>query len=157
MMLGFHGGKCCVIKVIHGFYNHPDEMAEELEKQPFNDADALGHNVSSDESFFTDAAPAETYRERFARFVEFCDKHRPAGIIEVVITNESFWTQKKYWHDILVNAGFRIVNENLNSNSGNICYIYHRNSNLPFRRCDCCEEMFTHDSDSDCCGCRDYY
>lgn len=157
MMLGFHGGKCCGIKVIHGFYNHPDEKVGKLEKQPFNNADACGNDVSSSDSFFTDAAPKETYRERFARFVEFCDKHRPAGIIEVVITNDSFWKQKERWHDILVGEGFRIVNENLNSNSENTCYIYHRNSNLPFSNCDYCGETFTPDSGSDFCGCCDDY
>lgn len=138
MMLGFHGGKCCAIKVIHGFYYHPDEMAGDLEQRPFNDSDACGDDVSSNDRFFTDAAPEETYRERLDRFLAFNDKHRPCGIVEVVLSDDSFYQQRKWWEGILLERGFRLINENMNSNSDNVCYVYHRNSNLPYYKCEDC-------------------
>jgi hypothetical protein len=69
---------------------------------------------------FNEAAPKETYEQRFRRFVKFIKDKRPHGIIEVVITGHQF-----VWIPILTDLGFDKVTSGKNSNTGATVNIYH--------------------------------
>lgn len=125
--LVFHGGLCCGIKTIHGFYPSPNSLAAELQAVPRDDSDQLGHNVNSNQRFFTDAAPEEKMSERIDRYIAFVKEHRPQHIIEVVIAH----FQLGMWKEFLRSRQFRKVTEAKNSNSGNTIYIYHKRIGQP--------------------------
>jgi hypothetical protein len=129
MRLVFHGGKCCGIKTIYGF-ERPDYFVSPEEKRGFICPDEYGHHVSSDTDFFTDEAPEETELERFDRLIEFCENHRPNGIIEAVLASSDYkdYNQPPFWEEHFLKRNFKLVNQCLNSNSGNTVYVYHRNS-----------------------------
>jgi len=130
MILGFHGGKCCGIKHIHGLGYQPliEVQPAIEEKVPEKNADQYGHTVSSYDNFFTDTAPAETTLERFDRYLAFCDKRRPYGIIEVTVirTGGAKTGQVDTWRPYLEERGFKEVSNCHNSNSGNRVFVFHR-------------------------------
>lgn len=133
LQLGFHGGKCCGIKVIFGFpypyYDEWDRKQPACEKKDPVNLDANGSNVSSDKPFFTDEAPGEGPDERLDRLISFCEKRRPKGIIEVTLATGSHgFNQTIEWTPKLLERKFKIVNECKNSNSGNTVFVFHRNS-----------------------------
>lgn len=126
MNLGFHAGKCCGIKVIWEFNRFPDEEVPALPKIAINDSDILYRTVSSLDRFFHEAAPQETRIERLDRYIAYLRERRPQHIIEVVLaeSNESSLCQR-VWFPIVEARGFKRVTSAKNSNSGNICHIYH--------------------------------
>lgn len=129
MILVFHGGLCCGIKTIHSLPANPQGKTCEVKKEPELRNDKEGRKVASDLSFFTDAAPQETYLERFDRMVAFCERERPGGIIEVVTADlgGSYYSgAEMVWGPLLRDREFVEVNSVLNSNSGNVIHIYHR-------------------------------
>lgn len=120
--LVFHGGLCCGIKTIHGFYSSPASQVSELEECPKDDIDKLGGTVSSSRRFFTDAAPAETGGERVDRYIKFVRKRRPQHVIEVVIADY----QMHQWGAFLKKRRFRKVSSFVNSNTDNTVHIFHK-------------------------------
>ena len=126
MHLGFHGGKCCGIKVIYGFYDKPDVMLESLPKIKANNGDQYGESVYSDTRFFHEEAPEETATSRLDRYIEYCLKRRPSGIIEITLADSVVFNQVAVWGNILRKRGFRCVTKAFNSNSGNIVHVYHK-------------------------------
>lgn len=130
MHLSYHGGQCCGIKTIWGFWYHPDQNAQELEAIGLTDDDANGNPVRSSDRFYHLSAPEETWLQRFKRYLAYCDERRPRGIIEVVLAdNQCGVDALALWAPVLLKHGFKLVNSNVNSNSENTCYVYHRNSN----------------------------
>lgn len=131
MKLVTHAGHCCGIKCIYSLDYTPDALLPPLRKKKFNDGDATGHSRGG-EWFFTDSAPRESYLERLDRYLAFCDKHRPDGIVEVILANNKGqgYVPNQYmkWKEHLIKRGFKEVNSCLNSNSGNNIYVFHRNS-----------------------------
>lgn len=137
MELVFHGGKCCGIKTIYGFFNAPWDMTSRRESCEERNQDKYGHSVRSDLSFFTDEAPKETYKERLVRFIDFCKRRRPRHMIEVVLSNQSFSVynnethefesirQIDLWGPILEELGFLPVTTFNNSNTGFNVTVYH--------------------------------
>lgn len=128
MRLVFHGGLCCGVKTIYGMGMDPDELLpEKLAATPRNH-DRCGDHVHSELSFFTDAAPEETYLERLDRLLAFVDAHRPYGIVEIILaeSEDEDCNQMPVWKDHLLARGFKIVNSCYNSNSGNRIYVFHR-------------------------------
>lgn len=128
MHLGFHGGKCCGIKTIYGFFNHPytDEEGALLATSA-NNNDANGHAVSSGMSFFHEAAPVEKPVERLDRYLKYLRRRRPSGIVEITLAVGGCVDQKEDWEPVLLDRGFRVVNSCKNSNSGNTVFVYHLN------------------------------
>jgi hypothetical protein len=143
MQIHFHGGHCCGVKTISGFYDHPggtawekyrtddglsedfdedfDEDEEGEEEEPYC-VDIDGSPVRSEWDFFHDPAPKETYRERLIRMVEYLKVNRPGGLVEVVLTSDQMYS----WGDILKEIGFvQYVPEFRNSNSGATLYTLH--------------------------------
>jgi hypothetical protein len=122
---------CCGIKHIFGFPYYPNQVMEpELEEQPeFDDEDSAGEEVRSYLSFFTPSAPAETVEARLDRFLAHIREERPGGIVEAVLVRdyEGEWDQIVVNEKRLLSRGFRVVNEVRNSNSDNLCRVYHLN------------------------------
>jgi hypothetical protein len=138
MKIAFHGGKCCGIKTIHGLGSKPDDLLTELtNKAPITAAaenpDQFGMNVSSETNFFYGDAPAETFIQRLDRYIEYLDKKRPNGVIEIALCDYSHYGEdsKLYnqvvpWEPLLLERGFKLVTDCFNSNSKNRIFIYHR-------------------------------
>lgn len=131
MELVFHGGKCCGIKTIYGFHERPSDLAPEKDKKTFLNNDQHGHNVSTDKTFFTDAAPEETYSNRLDRYIEFCRKYRPQGIIEVTLADGFHIKQTSVWGKQLTRHGFKVVSQAKNSNTGNTVSVWHLVYDVP--------------------------
>jgi hypothetical protein len=120
-----HGGLCCGIKTIYGFYGNPKNTVGELPACPgVNNGDAYGRQSSSNERFFTDEAPSETYEERVDRYIEFIKRRRPQHLIEVVFEHNQLDCYG--WRPWLKKHRFRKVSTFLNSNSGNYVTVYHK-------------------------------
>ncbi len=131
MILTFHGGLCCGIKTIHGFSNTTDWNCDALDEIGADNRDQAASQSHQNERFFHEAAPQETALERLDRYLEYCDRRRPQGVIEVVLA-ASDWAQLPAWEPVLLERGFKMVTSAKNSNSNNTIYIYHRvNDNGP--------------------------
>ena len=126
-----HGGKCCGIKIIHGFDGTPSCGEAATKKKNRIENDQLGMNVSSVTNFFSDAAPAETILKRLDRYIAFIRQGRPKGLIEVTLASCPIYygytvsKQDATWGGILEERGFKRVAYFKNSNSGNFVSIYH--------------------------------
>ncbi len=131
LRISCHNGMCCGIKHIFGFPSYPHKVMEpELEEQPeFDDEDSCGSEVRSYLSFFTLSAPAETVEARLDRFLAYIKAERPGGIVEAVLARDydGDWDQIVINEKRLLSRGFLQVNEVRNSNSDNICRVYHLN------------------------------
>lgn len=130
MVLAFHGGACCGIKTIHGFSVLPKHSMEPaLNKIDQDDRDlsvSIAYEATPKTRFFHEAAPMETSLERLDRYLAYCDKRRPNGIIEVAICDSEFAKQVKAWAPLLRRRGFRKVTDCNNSNTDNRILVFHR-------------------------------
>lgn len=124
MYLAFHGGKCCGIKTIYELGGSPDDFADYLPKINNNNADVTYATTNTTTRFFTDAAPEETKLKRLDRYLAFVKKKRPQHMVEIVLAEGTHCSQKK-WVPIIEERGFKKVSEFLNSNSENVCSVYH--------------------------------
>lgn len=120
MELVCHGGNCCGVKTIKGFTFGPEYNECPVIKKSPNNKDKCGHHVSSAESFFTDAAPAETSLSRLKRFLEFLKRERPEGLVEAYLIRN----QVNLWDKHLKDLGFKTDKPFKNSNSGNLITRY---------------------------------
>lgn len=120
-----HGGKCCGIKTLYALGINPRSKASKLDSVSLDRSDAVGDPVHCTQRFFTDAAPEESYRERVQRYVDFCKKHRPAGLIETCIVMDApEWLNQACWAPILEELGFKQSLEWRNSNTGRLIRMY---------------------------------
>lgn len=124
MHLAFHGGLCCGIKTIYGMGDNPEDWVYSLDKVSVDDSDQYGHHVKSDQRFYHREAPAETYLQRFDRYLEYLKERRPKGIVEVAIVTKGGLDQRE-WIPHLEQRGFKLVTEAVNSNSGNTVGVFH--------------------------------
>jgi hypothetical protein len=133
MRLLFHGGKCCGIKTLYDFgFDGPDALVGAVEAKKETNKDEYGHDVSSEEDFFTDEAPKETKLARMDRLIAFCKRRRPAGIIEATLATSYYLEYDQVsqgWPELLKERDFKLVNMNVNSNSENTVHVYHLNYN----------------------------
>lgn len=130
MKLTFHIGKCCGIKTIYDLGLYPDCGLPALKACKLNNTDQYGQAVSSETRFFHEAAPAETYLERLDRYLEYVDRRRPEGIVEIVLGAYLGTHQRPRWEEILLARDFKLVSSSGNSNSGATIYVYHRYSGV---------------------------
>lgn len=123
MRLVYHGGRCCGIKQIHMLYSGPDFDMPKL-------AEYVGMGaVGESARMFKGARPAETARERLEFLLGYCRTQWPDHIIEAVTAETPYSKQTTSWGPTLEELGFKKVNENLNSNSKNVCTVWHYNIN----------------------------
>jgi hypothetical protein len=124
----YHGGQCCGVKTIAGFWLEPDYVLVELakignegEKYRASNKDKRGVPVSSEDSVYNEGAPSETCFNRVKRYVDYLEKHRPMGLVEAYLID----TQKEMWHKSLRKLGFKEVSQFKNSNTGRVITLYH--------------------------------
>lgn len=135
MIIAFHGGMCCGMKTICHLGLTPHQVHEELE----GDADHANRDIAGEETetwmnFYPFPAPHETGASRLKRYIEYLKKKRPQHIVEVVIAkSDSVYLDQSDWVPVLLQQGFKIVNENKNSNSGNTIVVFHLNLNETVR------------------------
>ena len=125
MLLLCHGGKCCGIKHIYGFSNHPQIGELPALKGSSEPAVRYHGGVQSEQAgqqFFIGKAPKETALKRLDRYLRFCQTNQPKGLIEVSLV----LGQKNMWEKILLERGFELVQKFENSNTDNTIYLYHR-------------------------------
>jgi len=127
-----HAGRCCGIKNIYGMYGPSATLQErDAHKDGLNLSDTLPGNGRFDKDFFTDAAPTETYLQRFDRILAFCKKNRPSHCLEVVLANINIYEgstcvkQDDTWGPLLKERGFKKVSTFTNSNSNHKVKVYH--------------------------------
>lgn len=128
--INFHGGKCCGVKIISGFYHSPSGFAGSIKETSVSSNDFIGDHVSSMQNFFHLEAPSETGKDRLDRFLRYLRVRRPKGLVEVVLQDyggdeDGYCSQVKNWEPILKSRGFKKVGAYWNSNSGNRCHVYH--------------------------------
>lgn len=123
LRLSHHGGKCCGVKTIHGFYdNLPSDFEPELlEDKSGRSKDTVGIDVHTNDRVFFPYAPEETVSSRLDRYIDFLKEHRPSGLVEVYLAE----SQRGTWEKELLNRGFHSVVSFKNSNSGNVVILYH--------------------------------
>lgn len=126
MWLVNHGGKCCGIKTIYEMgYDPEDTLGAYQGTGKLNNTDVHYGTATSNVSFFTENAPAESRLARLDRFIEFTKRRRPQHLIEITLGAGSQGDQTKNWEEPLLERGFKLVNTFKNSNSGNIVNVYH--------------------------------
>ena len=118
-----HGGRCCGIKTIWNFPHNPEEYVQVIEKRRFNGTvDYYGKRVEKSFDFMTDERPMEKAGDRLKAIIEFIKKKRPAGLIEITLTDY----QAHHWSAFIKKLGFKPVTKFRNSNtSGTIITVYH--------------------------------
>lgn len=125
MKLFHHGGLCCGITYIYGFYAQPEE---EIVSKTASDVDkyfkVVDHKLDSRGHPIWGILPQEKAIDRLDRYVKAVEAKRPQGIIEVVLVD----FQQFYWKQVLLDYGFVQVNKSKNSNSGNTIYVWHKNT-----------------------------
>lgn len=124
-----HGGRCCGIKHIYGFYRRPDAVLPAVSQKEdlhfYSDHASPGKAISG-----IGPCPKETLRDRLVRYLEFLDKRRPQGIVEAVLATgfqgDIGTCQVELWRPVLEELGFTLSVNAKNSNSGNTIYVFHR-------------------------------
>ena len=123
MQIHFHGGECCGVKHITGFYSQPNDTAYPKPETDKRNHDANGDNVRSDWDFCWEPLPNQTYRERLVAYINFLKRVRPSGAIELTLTGCQLNIYG--WAPILAELGFKKVVEFWNSNSGDRVSIFY--------------------------------
>lgn len=131
MRVQLHGGRCCGIKHIYGLESYPNMNIAARPALPEKKTSFRpylgGHNDmrKTFQDFFCEAAPKETYAERFKRIVAFIKAKRTTsfggGVIEVVVTNY----QETRWKPIFEAEGFKLVSSFKNGNTGSQVRVWH--------------------------------
>lgn len=144
-----HGGLCCGIKHIYGLDYSPNSKSY-YEYTPahkgFPGDDTIGNPTRSDYNLYgLPYNKGDKLGDIFTSMVEYCRKHRPAGVIEVTIilyedfddcfgddvdavtidTCVSRGDGQALWVPFLVEKGFKLVTKFVNSNSGNLVGVFH--------------------------------
>jgi len=132
MELLYHGGKCCGVKTLEGFWNSPKDQLQPLDS-PRNpggmsewcwesraNSDKHGHDVRSDVPFYHEQRPKETAVERLDAYLEHLVKVRPEGMVEALLVA----SQWRSWHKTLIERNFHVSCEFKNSNSGELIRCY---------------------------------
>lgn len=158
----FHGGSCCGIKHIWGLGVTPEAQLGAMDGwHPENDGNKqniaewenygkreYGEEEDGVEYFWDEICdgsktpgmrwyfpprPAETYGERLKAYLQWHDEERSGGVIEIVLAADDLCNQVA-WTPFIEKLGFKLVTVFRNSNSGNICAVFHRTtSKLPLK------------------------
>ena len=153
MQIKFHGGECCGIKHISGFYCSPDHRVWEKSESTKRSHDANGETVQSNWNFCWEPLPEQTYKERLVAYLDFLKRVRPSGAVEVTLVDSQ--VNLYGWGPVLEELGFKKVVEFWNSNSANKVYVYY----LVYGGKECAIEAYENyeDDEDDYCEDVDYY
>lgn len=113
----YHGGGCCGMQHLHGFYT-PYQWTDEHKRQ------FLQEGI---DSVFDSFAEGGEWEERECDGEDVRSSWRCC--IEVVLNEQ----QLGYWAETLEAAGFKQVYSFLNHNSGNECHVFLLETNRPGR------------------------
>lgn len=121
-----HGGRCCGIRQIFGFGQHPETLLYTRNVTDIANINLYDLPFAVSEKF-PEKEPAETALQKLDRYIAYNDKLYPSGVLEAVLAESQYhWLDQKVWMPLLEARGFELVTSNRNSNSGNIIHIYHR-------------------------------
>jgi hypothetical protein len=123
MEIKFHGGECCGVKHISGFFSCPDQTAREKDESARRNHDKMGDTVRSDWNFCWESLPTQTYKERLVAYIDFLKRVRPSGAVELTLTDYQLGMYG--WKPVLEELGFKQVVSFWNSNSGNNVFVYY--------------------------------
>lgn len=151
MRLLRHGGACCGMRQLVGFFSKPDQVFEAVTEPPVTLTSAysvvknIADSVMSHEDIVWPSIgigkpfemrpaelPKQTSLERLDMLLEHYDKDIKYGVIEAVLATG--WVnnnQLTHWRPILEERGFKFVTKCRNSNTHNDLYIFHRAKDLP--------------------------
>lgn len=131
MHLGYHGGACCGVKIIHSLGNNPEAVLHPIAKKEEWEGD-LNYvprhqgQASTTTRFYYPERPAEKAKDRLDAYLKYTKKFIPNGLIEVIVIKHSLdYMDQSKWMPILRRRGFRNVTKFYNSNSGNTVYVFH--------------------------------
>lgn len=123
MQIKFHGGLCCGIKHINGFYGQPSQTVWEKAETQKRHNDRYGDSFESRWDFCWEALPQQTNKERLIAYIDFLKRERPSGAIELTLLPEQLDIYG--WRPVIEELGFKKVVEFWNSNSGNKVFVYY--------------------------------
>lgn len=141
MQLINHGGHCCGVKHLRGFGN-PQEKSLEILLVAQRGVDLVfdgkryvsKDNPERDHISLETRITEKTREQAFDDAVSEFQKRDPekdngrfkGGILEVILTDKFFENiYGKFWTDKLKTAGFVLVSRFLNTNSNNVCNVFH--------------------------------
>lgn len=124
-----HGGSCCGIKHIYSLGLTPEAVIQ-YKQTNVKEYTQFCRDYGKYEIYyeiirktvFLEDSSAKTMGQMFDEIVEYASSHKRRGVLEVVITH-----QQSDWVPHLEKSGFKLVNEFVNSNSCNTCFVYHLN------------------------------
>jgi hypothetical protein len=121
MELKYHGGLCCGVKTLKGFYYYPETVLPAIEATKPTQDDIYGRNFHTEKNFFYRAAPEETALERLKRYISFMEAVRPQNLLEAFLID----SQLIKWEEDLRKLGFKKIVTFKNSNTGQWITLYH--------------------------------
>lgn len=124
MVRSGHGGFCCGITHVWNFPSSPAVRLLARKLRTGNELKEFSANFPTYSLVIDESFPEQTAGERLDLILHRIDTARTNGIVEAALIS----AQTHWWHAALKKRGFKLVNENLNSNSGNQVYVYHRNT-----------------------------
>lgn len=131
-----HGGRCCGIKSIHGFYSGPNGPIAPKKRQRWEArTDIDGNSVSRGYNWYRPKRPKETYLQRLEEYIRYIKEKRPQGLIEITMTEYQlsgyqycYSSSEKInyaWQPVLDRLGFKLVSKFTNSNTTKTVYVFH--------------------------------
>ena len=122
-----HGGSCCGISHLHGFPVKGAPAGKIIYYDENRNYIVGGRNTEPEKVWDEErvATRLKSLMQHTVRVVSDCDEDEDCKgfthLFEVVLAGN----QIDDWRSAVEAAGFRQVNEFLNSNSGNDCYVFH--------------------------------
>lgn len=124
MYLSYHGGGCCGVKHIWGFYHNPKTIISAIGKLP-SPGQAAWYQKKS---FFFEPVPAETGIERLDRYLKHMEKTQPGALIEIFLAeykhDKGICQISHGWPEVLLERGFVASEPFVNSNTNNLITRY---------------------------------
>lgn len=128
MYLLHHGGYCCGIRELVGFYKGPTDILspfsvdlpkiQEFAKNGTKLFYAVDRNSQVTCPVFKETMTAE---ERLSEYLKTLDQFNPSGLVSCALTDQQYL----YWHDTLTKYGFKVASEFKNSNTLRTIRSYH--------------------------------
>lgn len=125
VQIRYHGGDCCGIVHICCLGHSPETTLSVREGKFFPKDTASRHYVCGDKE-----RPKETAEARFSSALKTIQDIEPGKLVEVVLITESGEgyddeDDQSAWEPVLIEKGFKKVNEFVNGNTDNTLSVYH--------------------------------
>lgn len=125
MELAFHGGNCCGIKCIYHLPMYPNRPVGPRKRESldvFYDEKSAYPSNASKQTPCDAERPNETGIQRLDFYLAWLQEHRPGSIVEMTLSSWQF----DAWESVLLERGFKVVAEFINSNSWAKVKVYHK-------------------------------